>query len=42
MGKSINMTYFFSNVEKLRYFGSTFEMKERHEALKDLQLGISH
>ena len=42
MGKSINMGYFFSNLDKLRSFSGAFELQAKQELLKDLQLGLTN
>ena len=36
LGKSLNMGYFFSSLDKLKYFASSFELHLRHELLQDL------
>ena len=36
LGKSLCLGYFFKSTEKLKYFGSSFELNLKHELLKDL------
>lgn len=40
LGKSINLAYFFSNLDKLKYFASTLELHLQYESLQDMQLGL--
>lgn len=41
LGKSLNLGYFFSSAEKLKYFASSFELHLKCELLQDLQLGLT-
>lgn len=36
LGKSLNLGYFFSSLDKLKYFASSFELHLKHELLQDL------
>ena len=36
LGKSLCLGYFFSSPDKLKQFGSSFELNLKHELLKDL------
>ena len=33
LGKSLNMGYFFSSLDKLKYFASSFELHLKHDLL---------
>ena len=38
----MNMGYFFSKLEKFKYFASSFELHLKHQQLEDLQLGLTN
>lgn len=41
LGKSLNLGYFFSNVEKMRYFATSCDFQTAIKLLVDLQLGLT-